>query len=221
MLRTIASASFLVGITACATSSAPPGGGGAHFDSGGGATFDSATGDGGGGSDGGGGGSDSGDHDSGGTITDSGGGSDSVAVGCTWSVSGAATASGNCTADVGYGSSSSQLSIAITSASGFFSFGAVLGNSPSFAPGTWTYAGVTKAGAPFVELPNKAWDMSKGNMSGTTPQGDFTLIITQVGPEFMTDGGDLWAAAHGSVTITMLPSTGSPATGTVNGQITF
>jgi len=228
MVRNIATASFLLVVPACATSSAPPGGGGdVHFDSGGTSfdgsfTEDSGSADG-GSTDGRGGGSDSGtnDMDSGGSLTDSGGGPDGVAAGCTWSVSGGATASGTCIVDVAFsGGTKNQLAIALTDGTGLFSFSAQLAMTASFVAGTWTYADVSIAGAVYVVIP-VAWDMSKGNTSGTTAQGDFTLTITQPGPEVMLDGSDLWASPHGTLTVTMPPSHGNSSTTNVIGQATF
>ena len=219
-------------VAACSSKSqSGPDGGGATFDSGG-VTFDGASGDDGSTSAEGGGGVDSGQAmeggggtDGGSQVQDSGGSpqdsaSDAVAMGCTWSVSGGATGSGTCSVSVAFGASTSQLAVAITGGTGFFTFSAQIGSTASFAAGTWTYASVSVAGADFVQIP-VAWDMSKGNTSGTTPQGDFTLNITQTGPDFMVDGGDLWAAPHGNLTITMPPSAGNTSMTNVTAVVTF
>jgi hypothetical protein len=140
---------------------------------------------------------------------------------CTFTVSGAVTASGTCMVYVAYNPSSADLGIAITGSSGYFTFGAQLGTSGSFAPGTWTYADeMGIAGADYVQIPD-SWDMSKGNTSTMAPQGDFTLKITDTGPEITIDGGAIWLAAHGSVSVSMPATPGGQATGVVIGHITF
>jgi hypothetical protein len=122
---------------------------------------------------------------------------------------------------VGYNPSSADLAIAITGSTGYFTFGAQLGSSGNFAPGTWTFAGeMGVAGADYVEIPD-SWDMSKGNTSSMAPQGDFTLTITDTGPAITIDGGSIWLASHGSVTVTMPATPGGQATGVAMGQITF
>jgi hypothetical protein len=163
--------------------------------------------------DGGGGGPD-------GSKPTDGGGTDGPPTKCTYTATGAATGTGTCTVGVAYGGKTSQLVISMTGATGYFTFSTQLGSTATFSPGTYTYAEVPVAGADWVVIPD-AWDMSKGSVDGVTPQGDFTLNITSVGPEDMLDGSDLWPTAHGNLNITLPPKTGDPASGNVTVEVNF
>jgi hypothetical protein len=98
----------------------------------------------------------------------------------------------------------------------------VLGSTASaFQAGSYSAATVTKAGAEFVlydggvSVPS-IWGMV---VSDAGVDGGFTLDLTSTGAEITFDGGVAWPTPHGTVTLTLNPSTGSTAQ--VTGTATF
>jgi hypothetical protein len=200
VLGALCSAAALV---ACISSSPTPGGVG------------SGSGSGGSGSGSGSGGSSSG----GSSGSGSGGGS---TVPCTWTVSGGATASGSCTAVAAYAANNAitAFSFIPTQSSPIFSISVELGTTPAaFQTGTYTSSNVLKAeGEYFVlngDVPS-VWTMSD-NDAGL--DGGFTLTLTSTGTQYVVDAGDSWVNPHGTVSLTLNPSTGTSTQ--VTGTATF
>jgi hypothetical protein len=139
-------------------------------------------------------------------------------------VSGGATGSGACRGVAAYSQDNAVVAFAVTPLNGStspnFSFSAKFGSDPSaFQAGTYTTANVVEAtGGYFVVSGTNAQAWLYEDTDGGV-DGGFSLTITTTGTEVMVDGGAAWPAPHGSVTVTLEPSTN--ATGIVTGTATF
>lgn len=141
---------------------------------------------------------------------------------CKWTVSGGATGSGSCQASAAFAANNAIMAFGIVQtvqSSPTFAFSVQFGDTPAFTAGTYTTANVQKANGEYLVLNGtsaSAWTFADddGGVSG-----GFTLTISQTGAEITVDAGDAWPTPHGSLTVTLQPSTG--ATGTVTGTATF
>ncbi len=125
-----------------------------------------------------------------------GGGGAGGGGGCTYTVSGAVTASGTCMAMAAY-DSKNNTGVGFTVTDGqTFNFAASIANQTMLTAGTYTLASVQPgAGAEFLQGLTTVWSNctttqncndAKGNK--IPPQGSFTLIITS--------GNHRWARCH-------------------------
>lgn len=153
---------------------------------------------------------------------------DVPAAGCTYTISGAATATGTCSIDAAYSSSDGGVGFILTTSdpsAAIFEFGGTLVGQTALQSGTYTLAESPEAGAEFATgAGTVAWDMCNNGgcadgMGNTIPnQGSFTLVISDPGPNTQ---GLLWMAPHGTLSIVMpaVPNTGG--SGTVMANVTF
>ena len=163
-------------------------------------------------------GSSSGSSSGGGT--DDGGGGDGGGGGaCSWTVTGGVSANGTCLAAGAYanGSLNFGLTEPTENTANEFGFSLFLGpDAAAFQPGTYTTANVLEAAGEYVSVVGtsvKALDYSDSDGGA---DGGFTLVITSVGTEVTIDGGIVWEAPHGTLSVTLSPKTGAtlPGTGT-------
>jgi hypothetical protein len=139
---------------------------------------------------------------------------------CTFTLNGAVTISGSCTARATLSIRINSLDFTLDDADGdALSFALEPGTS-SWTGGTYTYAQAKGAFAHHVDPP-RSWEMSKGdNGDGEPSQGDFTLTVTDPGEPTGYDETTVWTP-HGTLSLTMpaLARTGAP--GTVTATATF
>ncbi len=155
----------------------------------------------------------------GGSKTDSGGGAS-----CAFTLSGAYSATGTCTAVAGYDpTSATNPGVGFNIASGnttLFTFASELSTSNNFSAGSYDQSTVQKAAGSTLNG-SAAWLVSAHN-SGDPDQGSFMLVISDPGPVVTgTNGGMVWTSPHGTLTATMPALAGSGTTGTVAVQVNF
>jgi hypothetical protein len=142
---------------------------------------------------------------------------------CTYTVSGAQTATGTCTLSA-YGSPSDGIVFSITDHT-TLTFGATLSGMSTLTAGVYTLANAAPgAGAEYLVGTSAVWDMctssncSDGQGNTSTPQGSFTLDVTDPGPE---TGGSFWSAPKGSLLLTLPAQPSGSASGMVTVNVTL
>ena len=153
-----------------------------------------------------------------------GGGGGGGGVSCTYTVSGAATASGDCTVQAAYQASNSEVDVTLTGSGGQPTFGAALVGKSTLATGTYTLADAPAAGGTYLMGTTSLWAMCNNNMctdgqgNQVANQGTFTLMIGDPGP---ATNGILWTSSHGSLVMTLPADPNTTASGTATVMATF
>jgi len=152
---------------------------------------------------------------------------DGATPGCTFSVSGASTGSGTCTAEVEYfpNGGQNQLEFILlnqTSTGGTFHFLSILGyNNPALLKvGTYTTANVQTSTGIWADGNNQWWE-NEAPALGTG--GSFTLTISAIPSSTSDDAGTTVYDVHGTLVDTMPENQamGTNEAGVANGQATF
>jgi hypothetical protein len=177
-----------------------------------------------GGSGGGGGGGSGGTGGGSGTMDMAGGGGGGgTGGGCTFTLSGANSATGSCTVNAGYdppSNSNPGTAIAFNTGGSVFAFGSQLSTGNDFTAGkTYDQGNVVNAAGESLSG-TSAWQVIKNNVNGMPDQGSFTLTLSSTGPVVTASNGAMvWSMPHGTLNATMPADPG--ATGTVTAQVTF
>ena len=145
---------------------------------------------------------------------------------CTYTLSGAISATGSCTATAAFDTSSGTnpgLGFDITGTSAEFNFGSNLSASNDFAAlETYDQTNVVNAAAEVLQgNPPLTWEATVHNTNGDPDQGSFSLHITDTGTTLTSNGNSVWTAPHGSLDATLPAVTASGASGTVTAHVTF
>jgi hypothetical protein len=165
-----------------------------------------------------------GTHDGGGLGGSGGQQAQDAAVSCTYTVTGAATASGTCTIMAAYDQSMGSVDVSFTGSTNHVSFGGGILGKTTLTAGTYTLADAPEAGATFLVGLTSEWGMCNNGgcedgMSNPIPNfGTFTLVITDPGP---AQFGMLWSAPHGTLHVNMPSVPNTTSSGTVQLDATF
>jgi hypothetical protein len=156
------------------------------------------------------------------------GGSGAAGAGCKFTLSGAVSATGACTATASYDPTNASnpgvaFSLGANGATGAeFSFGGLLSSTNNFTTGaSYTEANVVNAAGETVQYTTAAWMVVVHAVGGDPDQGSFTLGISNPGQPIESNGAIAWITPHGSLAATLPAVTSSAATGTVTASATF
>ncbi len=149
-------------------------------------------------------------------------------VPCTYTVSGAQTATGTCTAEAAMSPSSGGVAVVVTAGSAF-DFAATLSAFTVLTDGTYGNADAAPGfGGEYLVGTTGAYVLCSdsdncNDAQGNTlpPQGSFDLVITDPGPSTSAGGGTLWSAPQGTLTVTMPAQVGGAESGTVTVAVTL
>ncbi len=159
----------------------------------------------------------------GGTGTGGGG-----ATACTYTVSGAQTGSGTCTATAALTSDSNGVGFVVSGGQDF-EFGATLSGQTALTQGPYTDGDAAPGfGAEYLVGLTGAYMLCSTSDNCSDAQGDpvpaqgtFSLTVTSPGPVQTAGGGTLWSAPQGTLTVTMPAQPGGAETGTVTVVVTL
>lgn len=147
---------------------------------------------------------------------------------CTYTVSGAQTATGTCTVMAALTGDSNGVAFVVSGGQSF-EFAATLAGNTALTQGTYTNADAAPGfGAEYLVGLTGAYVLcstsdncsdAQGNVS--SPQGSFSLTVADSGPSVSAGGGTLWSAPQGTLTVTMPAQPLGAESGTVTVAVTF
>jgi hypothetical protein len=150
------------------------------------------------------------------------------ATSCSYTVTGAQSASGTCMAEGYYVPGDTAVDFEVN-APPIFGFRTSVPGIPALSTGTFDntsvppgYSGLyqSSTGAVYYLCPVDSCADAQG-IGPIPPQGSFMLSISDVGPSMSASGDTTWSAPQGALTVTMPAQPGGAASGTVVVDVTF
>jgi hypothetical protein len=162
----------------------------------------------------------------------SGGGGGGGTAPCTYTVTGAQTGSGTCSAMGAIASGNPGVAITVDDSGNgdnMFAFAVTISGQNTLTDGSYANAdAVPGFGGTYLigttgsyVLCSDSQNCSDTSGNPVPPQGTFSLTITDPGPSQSAGGGTLWSTPQGMLTVTMPAQVGGALSGTVTVSVTL